>query len=119
MTKDTKSARSRWLVRASAVSLGIALGSVAAPAMAAPPEAWGKVDNGSVLHNLLWLVGTPILVCLILTLLVYLPSMMRKHSSEPGGAFRDRPEWFGGPRKGVDATDGVGESDKGGAGARW
>lgn len=128
MTIDTPHDRSRRLARAGAVSLGLTLGSLAVPATGAPPEAWGEPDNGSMLDNLLLLVGVPLLVFVLLTLLVYLPSMMRHHSSEPALAFRDRPEWFGGPRKGVDSapggrsgstTDEAGRSAKGGASVRW
>lgn len=124
MTIDTTSARSRRPLRTVAVILGVTLGSLAAPASAAPPEAWPEPDNGSVLDNLLFLVGVPILVFVVLALMVYLPSMMRRQSSEPALAFRDRPEWFGGPRKGVGATavkesDESGPSHKGGASARW
>jgi len=123
MTIDTKSPRSRRAVRASAVSLGLVLGSLAAPALASPPETWQEPDNGSLLNNLLFLVGVPILVFVVLALLVYLPSMMRRQSSGPGLAFQERAEWFGGPRKGVEATPAAAakeeQSEKGGAGARW
>jgi len=65
--------------------------------------------------------GIPLAVILLLTLLVYLPSMMRGQSSEPALAFQERSEWFGGPRKGVDAAPGSSDTDedKGGAGGRW
>ena len=130
MTIDTTPAWSRRLSRTAAVTLGLTLGSLAAPALAAPPEAWAEPDNGSLLDNLLFLVGVPILVFVVLTLLVYLPSMMRRQSTEPALAFRDRPEWFGGPRKGVSGASASGvdhagtpdspnSSDKGGASARW
>ena len=122
MTIDTTPARSRRLSRAVAVTLGLALGSLAAPASAAPPEAWPEPDNGSMLDNLLLLVGVPVLVFVLLALLVYLPSMMRRQSTQPALAFRDRPEWFGGPRKGVSgahAARNTDDSDKGGASARW
>lgn len=122
MTIDTTSARSRRLSRAAAVTLGLALGSLAAPAFAAPPESWNVPDNGTTLYQLLLLVGVPILVFVLLTLLVYLPSMMRRESSATGLDFRDRPEWFGGPRKGVGGATAANESDeagRGGASARW
>jgi hypothetical protein len=127
MTIDTKSALSRRVARVSAVSLGLTLGSLAAPALAAPPETWETPDNGSLLNDLLFLLGVPVLVFLVLALLVYLPSMIRRQSAEPALAFRERPEWFGGPRKGVDAAptggshrvEGGETSDKGGASARW
>lgn len=77
-----------------------------------------------MLNNLLFLVGVPILVFVLLTLLTYLPSMMKRHSSDPALAFRERPEWFGGPRKGVGAggSTAAGDTDaaeKGGSSARW
>ena len=124
MTFDTTPVRSRRFARIAAVSLGLGLGSLAAPALAARPDTWAEPDTGSLLDNLLFLVGVPVLVFVLLALLVYLPSMMRRQSSEPALAFRDRPEWFGGPRKGVGATavsetEHADPTDKGGASARW
>ena len=133
MTIDTNSARSRRFTRAAAVTFGLTLGSLAAPALAAPPEGWPAPEDRSLMNDLLFLLGVPLLVFLLLALLVYLPSMIRRQSSEPALAFRERPEWFGGPRKGVGATasnaddasrttdgaDGAGKADKGGASARW
>ena len=119
---DTKSPRSRRALRGSAVSLGLVLGSLAAPALASPPDTWQDPDNGPLLGNLLFLIGVPVLVFVILALLVYLPSMMRRQSAEPGLAFQDRAEWFGGPRKGVEGAHAAApeeQSEKGGAGARW
>ena len=121
MTIDTIRALSRRASRVVAVALGVALGSLAAPALAAPPEGWPTPDDRSLMNDLLFLLGVPVLVFVLLTLLVYLPSMIRRQSSEPALAFRERPEWFGGPRKGVGST--VASEDeqagKGGASARW
>ena len=129
MTIDTESGRVRRVARISAVSLGLTLGSVAAPALAAPPDTdtWAPTDDGPLLNDLLFLLGVPVLVFVVLALLVYLPTMMRRQSSEPALAFRERSEWFGGPRKGVDAASTGGShradagetADKGGASARW
>ena len=112
------------MLRATALSLGLWLGSLAAPALASPPETWQAPDNGSQLGTLLFVVGTPVLVFVVLAILVYLPSMMRRQSSAPGLAFQERAEWFGGPRKGVEGTPAPAaateqQSEKGGAGARW
>jgi hypothetical protein len=102
---------------------GLALGVLllAAPAEARPPSTWDEPRPMSTPELLLVLVGVPILVFLVLALLVYLPSMIRGRNSEPGVAFQERSEWFGGPRKGVggapEAPTGAG--DKGGASARW
>ena len=121
MTIDTTPAPSRRVSRAAAVTLGLALGSLAAPAHAAPPTSWENTQNGSFLEHLLILGGIPLAIIAVVTLLVYLPSMVRGHSSEPAVAFRERSEWFGGPRRGVDATteSSTEQSDKGGASARW
>ncbi len=132
MTIDTKASPTRRALRAAAVSTGLALGSLAVPALAAPPDSdpWRGEEDPSTLQDLLFLVGVPVAVFLVVTLLVYLPSMMRRGSSEPALAFRERPEWFGGPRKGLDATKttdtstgshaaGPEETGKGGASARW
>ena len=125
MTIDTKALPSRRLLRAAALTSGLVLGSLAAPALAAPPDTDPWQDTGagsSLLDDLLFLVGVPVLVFVAVALLVYLPSMVRRQSTEPGLAFRERTEWFGGPRKGVDATTGQNAEhaeDKGGAGARW
>jgi hypothetical protein len=123
VTIDMNPTPSRRAVRASVVALGLGLALVATPAQAAPPETWDVPDNGSVLWNLLVLVGIPLAVVLLLTLLVYLPVMTRKQSSE--SAFGERAEWFGGPRKGVEAATGgpdshaTSDSLKGGAGGQW
>ncbi len=107
--------------RALVVTFGLGIGLLAAPAHADPPSTWDNADNGSMLDNLLYLVGVPVLVIAIVTVLVYLPSMVRGQSSEPALAFQENPEWFGGPRKGVGATDDAVTEDgsKGGASARW
>ena len=129
MTIDTTSARPRRFARIAASTVGLTLGSLAAPAFAAPPETWETPEDGALMDDLLFVVGASLAAILLITLLVYLPSMMRRQSSEPGLAFRDRPEWFGGPRKGLDATEGSAgtgsspaedaKSGKGGASARW
>ncbi len=107
--------------RAFVVTVGLGAVLLAAPAQADPPSTWDNTDNGSVLANLLYLVGVPLLVIAIVTLFVYLPSMVRGQSSEPAMAFQERPEWFGGPRRGVEATEGSVPEDgsRGGASARW
>lgn len=99
-------------------------------AFADAPEQWQ--DNGPVspLHVLLVLAVIPIGLFLLIVLLVYLPSMSRGHSYRPGQAWRNEPEWFGGPRGGVEAADqqpaavGSGsadtaETERGGASGRW
>ncbi len=107
--------------------LGVAFGTlsvmmVAAPAAASPPETWPAPEDDSLLQTLAFLVGLPLLIIALITLAVYLPSMMRGQSTEPALAFHDRNEWFGGPRKGL-GPDGPApeehDTTKGGASAQW
>jgi hypothetical protein len=108
--------------RGLAVVLGLGLALVATPAVAAPPDTWDNSNNGPLLDDLLFLVGVPLAVIVAVTLLTYLPSLIRGQSAGHDLTFQDRTEWFGGPRKGVDATSDVapGESSsKGGASAQW
>jgi hypothetical protein len=86
------------------------------------PTTWENVDNGSTVEHLLFLLGVPALVFLVVWVLVYLPSMMNRQSAEPAVASQDKSEWFGGPRKGVGAAPDTApedSADKGGASARW
>jgi hypothetical protein len=111
----------RRVSRATVIAGGVAVGLAASPAEAKPPSTWETPDNPSFLHQLLLLGGVPVVVFLVLTLAVYLPTMMRRGSAEPAVAFQERSEWFGGPRKGVAATaESAGDGDKkGGASAGW
>ena len=109
----------RRAARAFVVALGLALTVVATPAVAAPPDTWDNADNGPLLNDLLFLIGVPLAVIAVVTLLTYLPSLIHGQSSQSGPSFQD-PEWFGGPRAGVDAAgSGDEETSKGGAGAQW
>jgi hypothetical protein len=114
----------RALALVPAILVTFATGS----AFAEAPEQWE--DNGSVspLYVVLVLVVIPVALFALICLLVYLPSMKKGQRYQPGLAWRNEPEWFGGPRGGADATDGsppaaVGagntESDRGGASGRW
>ncbi len=99
----------------------------AGPALAVPPERWPVSEPVSALYALLILVGIPVALFAIISLLVYVPSMARGEKYTPGLAWRNRNEWFGGPRGGVEAADSVepqaieggADTDRGGANARW
>ena len=119
---DMKTTLLRRLVRAGAVLSGLSLAMVAIPASAAPPQTWDDPNHDPLLQTLAYLIGVPLLVIALVTLLVYLPSMMRGQSTEPALAFQQRNEWFGGPRKGLDSTMSVPAEDKGpkgGGSAQW
>jgi hypothetical protein len=122
VTIHTTRSSLRRASRAAVVTLGLTLGTVAAPAFADAPSTWENPNNKPAIDTLIYLLGVPILVLIVVWVLVYLPSMMRRQSSSPAVAFQERSEWFGGPRAGVDAaTDepSNGTNGKGGAGAGW
>ena len=95
--------------------------------MASPPQGWEEPVNDSVLVTMLKLVGIPLVVIAVITLLTYLPLIMRggRNATDPTSYFSEHSEWFGGPR----TTPGAVESRtaaveghdaaRGGAGVRW
>ena len=109
----------RHVTRAAAVTLGLVLGSLAAPAFAAAPSSWEPAPDVPALHYLLIFFGFPLAIGAVLFLLVYLPSMTKGRSTEPALAFHKDSEWFGGPRKGLDESSEESADNTGGAGARW
>jgi hypothetical protein len=128
--------RSERLLRRAARGLAIVPALVVTcltgTAFASPPETWQGDSGTSTLKALLLLVGVPLLLFVVITLLVYLPSMRQNQSYRPGQVWRGEPEWFGGPRGGLDALDreepatvGAGRDGQselggsGGASGRW
>jgi hypothetical protein len=115
----------RRLVTTALLAPVVLLG-MAAPASAAPPETWPETDSVSALDMLLILVAIPVGLIAVISLLVYVPSMVRGQKYTPGLAWRSENEWFGGPRGGVEAATEsdpaaieAGDSGRGGASARW
>ncbi|WP_436972057.1 aa3-type cytochrome oxidase subunit CtaJ [Nocardioides panacis] len=121
----------RRAARALALVPAILVTSATGSAFAEAPEQWQ--DNGSVspLHVLMVLVVIPVALFALICLLVYLPSMKKGQLYQPGLAWRNEPEWFGGPRGGAESADvsqpgfvGAGSAtdtdpDRGGASGRW
>lgn len=103
---------------------GIAL---AGPASAAPPDQWAPIEPVSPLDFLMVLVIIPGALFLLITLLSSIGGMVRReHSYQPGLAWRNEPEWFGGPRDGLEKVDqlrqveaGGDAPERGGASGRW
>jgi hypothetical protein len=94
--------------------------TTAGPAGADVPEGWSTPDDVSALHALLILAGIPLLLFVLITLAVYVPSLVRGERVKPGApAVED--QWFGGPRKGTSELAGpdTEESKAGGASGRW
>lgn len=97
-------------------------------AFAEPPEQWEDGASISPLHVLLVFVVIPVALFVVISLLVYLPSMSSGSGYRPGEVWRGESEWFGGPRAGAGSVDpsqqaavGAGErgSGKGGASGSW
>jgi hypothetical protein len=125
---DPRSARLlRRAARGLAITPAVVVISLTDNAFAVPPETW-QSQHTSTLHALLLLAGVPLLLFVVITLLVYLPSMRKGQSYQPGHVWRGEPEWFGGPRNGLEAADraepaavgsGSGAETRGGASGRW
>jgi len=110
------------IVRRTAVVLAAsaAVTGVAGPASADVPEGWAQPYHVSGLHTLIVFVGIPVLLFVLITIAVYLPSMLRGERVKPGARSVD-DQWFGGPRKGTSELAGpdTDESKAGGASGRW
>ncbi len=123
----SKTARSIARRAALAASVGVfALLSVPAAAFADTPSTWAKEAHVSGLQYLVVLVLIPLGLFIAITLFAALPSMISDKGYEPGQAWRSEPEWFGGPRKGVEAADELSpaqieaaETDQGGTSGKW
>ena len=119
----SRSALLRRAARLAALVPALAVTGLAGTAVADPPAQWQDAPGASPLSVLLLLGGVPLALFLVITLLVYLPSMSRTHRYEPGQAWRNEPEWFGGPRGGLQDDDqpavAAGDDERGGASGRW
>ena len=104
--------------------------SLTGTAFADAPVQWEDSGPYSPLYVITILVVIPASMFALITLLVYLPSMMRTGESyHPGQPWRNDAEWFGGPRGGVGAVDRTEQpravsgsdhaQDKGGASGKW
>ena len=100
MTTDQHPPRSRRLTpRRATATLALtiaAVGSLAAPAYAAPPTEWADPENGTPLDAFILLGVVPLAAILVITLLTYLPSMMNRHAGT------SLPAYSGGPRQSTD-----------------
>jgi hypothetical protein len=76
--------------------------TTAGTALAAPPDSWERPPSVSPLYVILVLGAIPVALFVVITLLVYLPSMRGGRSDE---GWRGEAEWFGGPREGLEAVD--------------
>ena len=114
----------RRLVRAVAVTPALLVLAAVTPALAVPPEQWVEADPVSPLGYLLVLLLIPGALFVVISLLVSLgPSGKDGSGYQPGLAWRHEPEWFGGPRDGVEKAEQAQprtlEGAEGGASGRW
>lgn len=114
---DTPNLAVRRASRAAALGLFAATLALAGPA-GAVPEGWSDPQEVDPLFALGLLVGAPLGLFLLITFLVYVPSLVRGAKEMAEGPDH---EWFGGPRKAMDELAGpdTEESKAGGASARW
>lgn len=93
---------------------------VASPATADVPEGWSDPEKVDPLHALLVIVGAPLGLALVITLLVLVPALKRGERVLPDHSGGEAA-WLGGPRQGTkelpaaDSTD----SRAGGASGSW
>lgn len=122
--QPTRNLLRRILLAVSAAVVAV----VALPAVASAdtPATWDKADHVSGLQFLLVLVLIPGGLALVISLLAVLPSIIRDRGYEPGQSWRAEAEWFGGPQKGVEASDDLSpkqieaaESGRGGTSGQW
>lgn len=126
---DQTPRKSRSAVRRAVVSLAlglVALVGLPATAFADTPASQADAPEVSGLQFLIVLVLIPVALFLAIALFAALPSMISDKGYEPGQSWRAEAEWFGGPRKGIDAADELSpaqieasEADRGGTSGQW
>ncbi len=121
----TSSAPRRLAVVVGAATLLVM--AYAGPASADIPVGWSQPKPVPVLHDLLFLLGVPVLITLAIFAAIYLPGIVRGESVAPAGAKTD-DQWFGGRRDtaelqaaptGADTEATGGDRDTGGASGTW
>lgn len=114
----------RVAVRTTGVLLtaGLLAAGSAAPALADVGRDDGSEtgDGLSVVETLLWFVGLPLLLFVVIALLVTAPSMARGPRYRPGLGWWAAPVWFNGPEDADAAVrQATPSTGAGGASARW
>lgn len=84
------------------------------------PVGWSDPDDVNMFQALLVLGGIPVLLFLLITVAVYVPSLVRGERVAPGQPPLES-QWIGGPRTGTAALKGpdAQDTDAGGASGRW
>jgi len=120
VTTTLTSLRRLLIVVVSCLWLGVASLVLAAPASADVPEYWPEAGEIDKLEAILLLGGVPLLLMVVISFLVYAPSIIRGERIAPGHAGTEN-QWLGGPRKsaGELAAPDTEDSQAGGASGRW
>jgi uncharacterized membrane protein YgcG len=105
VTRPASKRAARRTVRALAVLPAVVVTGVTGTAYADAPATWENSPNVTFFHGLLIYLLVPLALFVIITLLAYLPSMRQGSGYQPGQTWRSEPEWFGGPRAGVQSLD--------------
>jgi len=117
----------RRAARVLAVTPALVVTTLTASAFADAPDSWETTPAVSPLRAILVYAVFPVALFVVISLLVYLPSMRhRDRSYQPGQAWHAEPEWFGGPRAGAPSVVDGGsstasgpETGRGGTSGRW
>jgi hypothetical protein len=123
VTNRPPNPRVRRAARLLALAPALLVTTTAGAAVAAPPDTWENPPSTSALFLIVVLGVIPVALFVVITLLVYLPSMSKGRGSSD--EWRGEPEWFGGPRGGLDAVDKAEQpalsdgSGRGGDSGRW
>lgn len=115
----------RVVIRAAALgTFGVALLGPGT-AFADAPSSWPDAPPVSGLDALTVFFLIPLALFLVISLLAALPSLVKGDSYRPGQPWLSEPEWFGGPRRGLESADETDQKaiesadEQGGAGARF
>lgn len=94
--------------------------AVAAPASAAPPVSWNQPEGLSTLDTLLLIVGAPLALMVVITLLVMAPSIAKGTNQRTHVPWYAEPMTFGTMPADESSTDAdTAGMTGGGASVRW
>jgi hypothetical protein len=84
------------------------------------PVGWDEPKDVNMVHALLVLGGIPLLLFILITVAVYVPSLVRGERIAPGQPPVEN-QWLGGPRTGTAELKGPEsvDAEAGGASGRW
>lgn len=103
--------RRAWTAAAALLGLAVAFLLSAGPALAADGPQLSRQEGAkpgrslSTGDSLLYFVGAPLLVLLVISAVVWLPGMVRSERYRPGKGWGVVPVWFSGPLEPVAAVE--------------